>query len=348
MNVGIGGLLSCLIGPAISLILVLIFWAPLKSFVRQRRAARGLLSARTGDAVFAARTAAVYSAYQRFARPIRRAGKRLAIVSVSAFSLVQVLRASSLVTVPGGVLLFVFLGQPGNNVPASAWGGLIYSLGLCTAGVSLLLLAVEAWIERQIAIRKLRELDAQANEAQALAPEGNVRIPRKPVLPLSIDGRVIAKPGGVAELSRSHSPDLTLRLMRGDKDIVIGDLSSSLADPRDWARRVAIVSETIPLPRGGVRDVLKSRGRVTRRQIRDALRLAGIDTAEDGLPSVIDPQRHMIDPSILSRLRLARGLVSAPHVILIDDPWLSTDVALKQRLDHWARSSGGAVLWMVS
>ena len=348
MNVGMVGFLSCLVGPSVSFMLVLVFWTPLKSFIRQRRAARGLLSARTGDAVFAARTAAVYSAHESFTRPIRRAGKRLANVSVRTLSLVQVLRASSMVTLPGGVLLFVFLRQAGSDVPASAWGGLIYSLGLCTAGIALLVLAVEALIERQIAIRKLLELDAQANEALPLAPDGNVRIPRKPVLPLSIDGRICAKPGEVAELSRSDFADLMIRLMRGDEDIMIGELSSSCADPRDWARRVAIVSETIPLPRGGIRDILRSRGRVTRRQARDALQLVGIDTEEGGLPSVIDPQRHLIEPEILARLRLARGLVSAPHVIVIDEPWLATDLHLKHRLDDWARNSGRAILWMVS
>ena len=348
MNVGVNGLLSCLVGPAVSLVLVLIFWAPLKSCIRQRRAARGLLSARTGDAVFAARTAAVYSAYESFVRPIRRAGERLVLVSVKTLSLVQVLRASSMVTVPSGILLFVFVGGGSVEVSASAWGALIYSLGLCTSGVALLLVAVEALIERRIAVRKLLELDAQAEEAQPLAPDGNVRIPRKPVLPLSIDGRIIAKPGEVAQVSRSDFPELTARLMRGDDDIMLGELSSTQADPRDWARRVAIVSETIPLPRGGIQEVLKSRGRVTRRQVRDALRLAGIGAEEDGLPSVIDPQRHMIEPEVLSRLRLARGLVSAPHAIVIDEPWLTGDLILKQRLVDWACNSGRAVLWMGS
>jgi len=76
--------------------------------------------------------------------------------------------------------------------------------------------------------------------------------------------------------------------------------------------------------------------------------LVGIDTEEGGLPSVIDPQRHLIEPEILARLRLARGVVSAPHVIVIDEPWLATDLHLKHRLGEWARNSGRAILWMVS
>ena len=346
MNAGVEGLMSSLVGPAASLLLVVVFWAPLRSCVRQRRAARGLLSARTGDAVFAARTAAAYSASEGFARPIRRAGKRLVDISMKTLSVVQLLRASSTVTVPGGILLFVFLGEDGRDVPASAWGGLIYSLGLCTSGVAILVLAVEALIERRIALRKLRELDTQAHEAPVLAPGGDVRIPRKPVLPLSIDGRTLARPGEVAQLSRSDFPGLAMRLMQGGEGVMLGELSSSRADPRDWARRVSIVTESIPLPRGGINAVVRSRGRPTSQQIKQGMRLAGIDPDDTGLPSVIDPQRHLIEPNVMSRLRLVRGIVAGPHALIIDEPWLATDEDLKRRLQKWARESGRAVVWL--
>lgn len=346
MNVGIDGLMSSLVGPAVSLLLILVLWAPLRSRIRQRRAARGLLSARTGDAVFAARTAAVYAASERFARPIRRAGKRLIDISVKTLSLVQLLRASGAVTVPGGILLFVFLGERGRDVPASAWGGLIYSLGLCTSGVAILVLAAEALIERRVALRKLRELDAQAHEAPTLAPGGDVRIPRKPILPLSIDGRTLAKPGDVVQLSRSDFPGLVVRVMQGGAGVMLGELTSSRTDPRDWARRVAVVTESIPLPRGGVRAVVKSRGRPTRQQIKEAMSLAGIDPNDTGLPSVIDPQRHMIEPNLMSRLRLVRGLVAGPHALIIDEPWLVADEDLKRRLQQWAQETGRAVVWL--
>jgi ABC-type multidrug transport system fused ATPase/permease subunit len=346
MNAGVHGLMSCLVGPAISLLLVLVCWSLLRSRIRQRRAARGLLSARTGDAVFAARTAAVYSATEYFARPIRRAGTRLAQISVKTLSLVQLLSASSTITVPAGVILFVFLGEGGGAVAASAWGGLIYSLGLCSAGVALLVLAVEALIERQVAMQKLHELDVQAQEAPALSPDGEVRIPPTPVLPLSIDGHILARPGEAQHRSRSDFPELTVRLMRGDEGIRLGGISSCEADPRDWSRRVAVITESIPLPRGGIRTVVRSRGRPSRRQIKDALRLAGIDPAAADISSVIDPQRQIIDPGFLSRLRLARGLISSPHALVIDEPWLTADESLKRRLSDWAEASGRAVLWL--
>jgi hypothetical protein len=346
MNAGVEGLMSSVVGPAASLLLVVVFWAPLRSCVRQRRAARGLLSARTGDAVFAARTAAAYSASEVFTRPIRRAGKRLVDISVKTLSVVQLLRAGSTVTVPGGILLFIFLGEDGRDVPASAWGGLIYSLGLCTSGVAILVLAAEALIERRLALRKLRELDTQAHEAPALAPGGDVRIPRKPVLALSIDGRTLARPGEVAQLSRSDFPGLAMRLMQGGEGVMLGELPSNRADPRDWARRVSIVTESIPLPRGGINTVVRSRGRPTSQQIKQGMRLAGIDPDDTGLPSVIDPQRHLIEPNVMSRLRLVRGIVAGPHALIIDEPWLATDEDLKGRLQKWARESGRAVVWL--
>jgi ABC-type multidrug transport system fused ATPase/permease subunit len=348
MIVGLDGFLSCLAGPAVSLLFVLVFWIPLSARIRLRRAARGLLSARTGDAVYAVRTAAVYSAFELFIRPIRRAGARLAAISVKTVSLVQLLRASGTITVPAGVLVFILLRAESPAVPASVWGGLIYALGLCSAGVSLLVLAVEALIERRIAVLKLRELDAQAREAPQIAPEGTEKISRKPVLALSVDGRILAPPGDSTEIARSDSPGLTMRLMKGGEGIALGDLQAPLANPRDWGRRVAIVSEVIPLPRGGLREVVRVRGRPPNRQVYEALLLAGIDPDNTGLPSVIDPQRNMIEPSTMARLRLVRGLICSPHALVIDEPWLTADGALKARLAVWASQSGCAVIWLVA
>lgn len=346
--VGLDGLLSCLVGPSVSMLLVLAFWIPLSARIRLRRAARGLLSARTGDAVFAVRTAAVYSAFERFIRPIRRAGGRLANISVKTVSLVQLLRASATITVPAGVLTFIQMQTENSALPAAVWGGLIYALGLCSAGLSLLLLAVEALIERHVAVLKLRQLDAQAHEAPKIAPDGTEKISRRPVLVLTVDGRVLAPPGEVAEITRSEMPGLTLRLMTGADGVKLGDLRASHTNPRDWGRRVAIVSESIPLPRGGLRDVVRVRGRLPKRQINDALLLAGVDPHNTGLPSIIDPQRHMLEPSTLARLRLVRSLIAGPHALIIDEPWLNDDRALKSRLKEWARETGCAVIWIGS
>ncbi|MFN3911904.1 hypothetical protein [Hyphomonas sp.] len=343
---GVDGLLSCLVGPALSLLFVLVFWIPLSARIRLRRAARGLLSARTGDAVYAVRTAAVYSAFELFIRPIRRAGGRLAAISVKTVSVVQLLRASGTITVPAGVLMFIVRQDVSPAVPASVWGGLIYSLGLCSAGVSLLILAVEALIERRIAVLKLRQLDAQAQEAPKIAPEGTEKISRKPVLALTVDGQILSPPGQVTEVARLDKPGLTARLMKGGEGIMLGDLQASRANPRDWGRRVAIVSEIIPLPRGGLRDVVRVRGRPPKRQINDALLLVGIDPNNSALPSVIDPQRHMIEPSTMARLRLVRALISNPHALIIDEPWLLDDGGLKSRLEAWARKSGCAIVWL--
>jgi ABC-type uncharacterized transport system YnjBCD ATPase subunit len=76
------------------------------------------------------------------------------------------------------------------------------------------------------------------------------------------------------------------------------------------------------------------------------MRLAGIDPDDAGLPSVIDPQRHMIEPNVMSRLRLVRGLVAGPHALIIDEPWLAADEDLKRRLQEWAQESGRAVVWL--
>lgn len=343
---GINGLLSCLLGPAITLVLVAALYWPLSTQIRLRRAARGLLAARTGDAVFSTRTAAVYHVLGQLIRPIHKAGERLAKTSVSVQSKVQLLRASATAVLPCGVLAFIFLEAGSSVVSASVWAGLMYALGLASAGVALLVLAVEALIERRIAIDKLRELDAQAREAPKIAPEGATRIPYRPILPLTVESQLLCPPGESVEISRLEHPRLVDRLMKGDAAVHLGDVPSPAADPRDWGRRVAIVSERIPLKRGGLREVVRVRGRPSQKLLEKALRVAGLDAEHSGLPSVIDPQKHLIEPRDFARLRLARALLSNPHAIVIDEPWLVSDSDLKVRVNAWGRKTGAAVLWL--
>lgn len=341
------GFLSSLIGPALSLALVALLWQPLAARIRLRRAARGLLSARTGDAVFAARTAAVFAAMRRFVGPIRKAGVRVARASVRTVSLAQVLKASAVLTLPAGVVGFLYLRSPAPTLTAAEWGGLIYALGLCSAGNGALMLAVEALLERRIAVRKLRDLDRQASEAPPLSPSGTIRLRPDTPRSLWVDGIELARPGNVSVANRTEWPGISGRLMRGEPNIFLGGVEASEADARDWARRVAIVSESIPIPRGRLADAVATRRKPSKRALRKALITAGFDPEQTGLDPVIDTQRQMVDPPQLARLRLVRALLCLPDVIVIDDPWLLGDACLRASLDHWAKECCRAVVWLV-
>jgi len=39
-------------------------------------------------------------------------------------------------------------------------------------------------------------------------------------------------------------------------------------------------------------------------------------------------------------------LLSNPHAIVIDEPWLVSDNDLKARVNAWGRKTGAAVLWL--
>lgn len=344
---GVDGLLSSLAGPVLSLLLVVILWRLFAARIRQRRAARGLLSARTGDAVFAARTAAVFAAMRRFVSPIRRAGQRLAKASVDTVAIAQALKASAILTLPAGVITFLNLRSGGPALSAAEWGGMIYALGLCSAGNGALMLAVEALIERRIAVRKLRDLDHQAREAPRLAPVGTVRMPPDQPRGLRIDGIELATPGRVSVVRRTKWPGLGERLMQGGAGIFLGDVEASDVDARDWARRVALVSEKIPIPRGSLADSVAGRAKPGKRALQKALLAAGFNPAENGMDAVIDPQRHVIDPPVLAKIRLVRALVSLPDVVVIDEPWLLGETRIRTNLHLWAEESGRAVLWLV-
>lgn len=344
---GLDGLLSSLAGPGLSLLLVAILWRPFSARIRLRRAARGLLSARTGDAVFAARTAAIFAAMRRFVSPVRKAGRRVAKASVRTVSIAQALKASAILTLPVGVISFLYLRSGSLALTAAEWGGMIYALGLCSAGNGALMLAVEALIERRIAVRKLRDLDNQAQEAPLLAPEGSIRMRPDQPRGLRVDGIELAAPGRVSLVRRTNWPGLGARLIQGGEGIFLGDVEAGEVDARDWARRVALVSETIPIPRGSLAESVAARGRPGKRALHKALLAAGFDPDRTGLHAVIDPQRHMFDPPVLARLRLVRALVSLPDVVVIDDPWLLGESYIRTNLYLWTEETGRAVVWLV-
>lgn len=340
---GPDGVIAAGAGPALSLLMAALLTYPLSRAIRLRRGARGLLSARTGDSVLAARVAATYAAFRRFTAPVRRAGRKVAKASVREQALVQLLKASSLLTVPLGVCLQVV--WPGAELTASGWAGLLFALGLCASGTLALTTAFGAYLEQRIARRKLLDLETQARDAPRSGPMGQTRLrPNAAGAALRIDGVEVLAASQQLDMWRSEAAEWIPRLRRGEEGIELGGLRADRVAARDWARRLAIVSPELPILRGMLTDVLAAQSSPRSDRISECLSVVGLKAADLEAIGLIDPYKDEIGEPVLARLRLARAIIHRPLVIVLDEAALFHDRELRRRLSLWAERSGTGVI----
>lgn len=344
-TLGPGGFVAASAGPAFSLILAAVLSYPLNRAIRLRRRARGLLSARTGDSVLSARVAATYNAFKRFIGPVRRAGKKVADASIREQAVVQLLKASALLTVPLGVCLQVL--APGGAPAGANWAALLFALGLCAAGTLSLSTAFGAFLEQRIARGKLLELEAQAQAAPRAAPNGQTRLrPSGAGAALRIDGVEIVAAGQHLEMWRSEASAWLGRVRSGDEGVEVSGTRAQLIAARDWARRIAVVSPDLPILRGMLTDVLAAQSEPRPDRMVECLAVAGLSPDQHELNSLIDPYKDDVGEPILARLRLARALVHRPLVVIVDEASLFYDRELRRRVEVWAERTGTSRVWI--
>ncbi len=342
-SAGYAGLIAASAGPSVTALLAALLARPLYRAIRRRRSARGLLSAKTGDGALSARVAAAFSAYQKFVRPIRRSGQKLAAASVHEQVIVKLLEASAIFTAPLGIAILII--AAGETQPAAAgWAGMLFALGFCAAGSAALVRSFEAILEQVIARRKLHDLGSQAQAAPSLAPAGENRLAADAREGLFVDGAELLAVGEQRTVPRASASDLLDRVMRGADGVKFGALDAASVSSRDWSRRIACVTPSIPLPRGYLAEVLAARRRPKASQIDACLAIAGLDRQRDGLAGMIDPWKSAISAPVRARLQLARALVHQPSVLILDDAWLFNDAPLQDRLSRWCREHDVSLL----
>lgn len=345
LALGAGGVVAASAGPVVSLILAAVLTYPLSRAIRLRRRARGLLSARTGDGVLSARVAATYSAFKRFIGPVRRAGKKVADASIREQAIVQLLKASAVLTVPLGVCLQAL--APDGTPDAASWAALLFALGLCAAGTLSLSTAFAAFLEQRIARSKLVELEAQAQSAPRAAPDGQTRLrPSSAGAALRIDGVEILTAGQQLDMWRSEASAWLGRLRRGEDGVEIGGLRAQSIAARDWARRIAVVSAELPILRGMLTDVLAAQTAARQDRVVDCLAVVGLSADQRELSGLIDPYKDDVGEPILARLRLARALLHRPLIVTIDEASLFYDRELRRRIALWAERTGAGLIWL--
>ena len=340
--IGPHGLAAVLAGPVAAVALMFFLARPLEAAIRSRRAARGLLSAWSGDLVLGAPAAAAYSAEARFAGKIRTAGRQTVTAGVAEARLVALARGTALLALPVGASVLAASPQAVDAVLAgpAAWAGALFALSLAASSVRSLAGAFIAALERRVAMRKLIQLTDQAYAAPAAAPAGDERLPPGPGLSLSVDGALLAGAGGFTSIAREQAADWLARVRSGDEGVRVDDIEAGQVSGTDWARRVAYCGPGLPLPRGRLREILSAKRLAEEKTLGPVLKLVDLAPDQAELQGVIDPQKHPAGEALLSRLRLARALLHRPRLLIIDDPWISSELALAARLVRWAADRG--------
>ena len=168
---------------------------------------------------------------------------------------------------------------------------------------------------------------------------------------LTVAGGEVVDVGGPSGAGKSTLLLALARLMPGATgELVLDGVSASDIEPREWRRRVAYVPQTPALLVGTVRDALLAPWTLRAREsetapdetaLRRALEALGLDG--------LSPAReaHRLSVGQAARLGQARALLSAPDVLLLDEPDASLDDEAAGLASAAVRSfadAGGAVL----
>lgn len=341
---GMAGVIAAGIGPVLILPAALISLSPLRRAIRRRRDARGLLSARNGDLALEAPVWAAFGLRARAGRRMSRLGRNYAQASVAEARLGLVLRALPALALPIGVVVLALLRHANPPIDAG-WAGILFALSLAAGACAGLVSAFEAWIERDIAWRKLRQLADEAASTDGADSSGTLRLAPGPGGQLQMDGVAVTEAGAWQTLPRDGAwRSLRGRLLRADRAITLDIISAADIFPRDWARRVAICAPELPLIRGSLEKLMGIGSPANPRRRSQALAIAGLDPDDPRLSGIIDPLA--LDHDCAARLRLARAIAARPRLLVIDDAWIGADPAIKARLQHLQSGKGLTILWI--
>jgi ATP-binding cassette, subfamily B, bacterial len=334
----------------------------LEQTLRVERQQRWALAGQVGERLA---EAAVVQAHAQSGRELKRLARRQQRLHDSAVARAR--WSALLQAVPlalGSLLLGAAAGWGAWQVAHGAWtagtlAGLLTLLGLALAPVRDLTLGLGAWRawrvsrEKLIGFMRLPTLQPAASEASALrAPEGALRIEsashgsQTPVGALALAAR-----GTLAVHGRSGSgKSLLLQAMTGLHtttrwSIAVDGQSLASCDAASIGARVALVSADLPLLRGTIAGNLRYRTRrATPETMQQALAAVGLDAALAtwplGLATPVREGGRNLPGVLRHRLALARALISAPALLLIDDfdLLLEGDEALDRPLAELLRS----------
>jgi len=336
---GLAGLTATMVGPVLALLAGCLLAGRLHGEVRERRKHKGRLSAKIGDMLLGASASAAYAYERRAIGMMDRAARDALTAQTRQVAAASLMKLPALLTLPLGAAMAVVLQGYGLSPTGgvAGWAALLFALSLASLAASQLMGALIHFIERRIAMAKLHDIAAQGNTLPASAPRGDIRLKTGKGLRLTWKDEVLVEAGGYRNAPRHAATEwLDAVLFAGD-DVAADDHRASAVRDIDWARRVAYAGPARGLVRGPLDLVLAARRRASEGDMRTALYLAGLPAEWVDDNRVIDPQSPQIGQATLARLRLARALCHSPRVLILDDPWLSEDEALIERVRLWCQ-----------
>ncbi len=340
------GVLACAIAAALSLAVVAIGIPGMSIRIAGHRRARGRLSAKVGDLLLGAGAAAAYSAQSRAIRPVRKAGEAVLDSAYSESRLHGALLIPVMLVVPLGAAFVVLLESNDLSIvdEAGGWATLLFALGLTALALRLLADAAFQVVEHRIAMRRIHELVDHANEMPSESHAGRRRLPPGSGMELKVgDTTLIGAGENVTRPRKLHVEQLEL-VGKCDGTVSVDGISAPEIYPVDWARRVALVGPSRPLRRGRLSQVIAAKRNAGQAVAEEALCVAGLDDLDLITDPLIDPWSTSYSEWTIARLRLVRALCHKPRVVIVDDPWLSTDEDLVQRLACHCRRRGISLL----
>lgn len=336
---GLAGLGAVAVGPILAILVCLAMYAVLVGCVRERRREKGRLSAKIGDMLLGASSTAAYGAEARAIRPVDRAADAAIDAQLKETVVSGVLQLPALLTVPLGaatavVMMMYGLAPTGG---AAGWAALLFALSLAALAVSLGIGAVVQFAERRIAVAKLHDLVDLANATSNPVPPGEIRLKGGRGGRLSVNGATLLEAGGRARWSRRSITPALESILSAASSVHLDDVCACDIAAIDWARRLAYVGPRRGLARGRIDLVLAAKRKASPEAMAEAFGVASLPLRWLDDSQLIDPQSTAFDEWTLSRLRLARALCHKPRIVIVDDPWLTDDKALMERLDAWCR-----------
>ena len=340
------GVVACAIAATLSAAVVAMGIPGMSVRIAGHRRTRGRLSAKVGDLLLGAGAAAAYSAQNRAIRPVRKAGEAVLESAYRESRLRGALLIPVMLTVPLGAAFVVLLEASGPSIveEAGGWATLLFALGLTALALRLLADAAFQFVEHRIAMHRIDELIDRANEMPSESHAGHRRLPPGPGMELKVGDITLVGAGENATRSRDRHVEYLELVGNGDGAVSVDGLSAAEVYPLDWARRVAMVGPSRPLRRGRLSQVIAAKRNAEEAVAREALSVAGLGDLDTTSDPLIDPWSTHLSEWTIARLRLVRALCHRPRVVIVDDPWLSTDGNLTKRLTRHCRQRGISLL----
>jgi ATP-binding cassette, subfamily B, bacterial len=158
---------------------------------------------------------------------------------------------------------------------------------------------------------------------------------------------------GKSGAGKSTLAEILLRLRQPTTGTMrVDGLPAQQFDPRDWSRLVAYVPQDPQLWERSVFDnVTFLRPGFDRPQVVEALRAAHVwDTVEalpDGLDTMLGPRNTGLSGGQRQRIAIARALLGAPQVLVLDEPSSALDTTSEQLLQQTLRSLHGQITMVI-